>query len=186
MTNYLSLPLSTINENVENPAISNYQSSIRDNDSAMLVAENHEQKPSSSYLTLSVGDNRHFGFSDFQDPLFWQQPLHFHYNQPVPSTIESGHETGDRAGLTNEIKFNECRKQSISSREHRIEKNKSTHRRYANSKKGQDKIIRAKEKRKKVSKENTNKRKHKNTKLCRSNIQQIRYQVNNTIFKSRV
>ncbi len=100
--------------------------------------------------------------TDFQDPLFYQQPLHFHYNQSIPTIIESRHETGDRARLTNEIKFNGYQKQtSASSRKHRIEKRKATHQRCTNSKNSENKMIKAKEKKKKVSRRNMNKRKHK-------------------------
>jgi hypothetical protein len=180
--NNFSLPLSPIDMNVDNPTSIDHQSLIHENDSIMPVSYKHEQHPSSSYLTLSVGDNRHFGLSDFQDPLFYQQPLHFHYNQSIPTTIESGHETGDRARLTNEIKFKEYRKQtSASSRKHRIEKRKATHRQCTNSKNSKNKMIKAKEKKKKVSRENMNKRKHKSKKTNRSNIQRLRYQVNNRI-----
>jgi hypothetical protein len=182
MTNDILLPLSTIDVNMENQINTDHQSLIHENDPIIPVPQNYEQKPSSPYLMLSVGDNRHFGLSDFQDPLFYQQPLHFRYNQSIPSTIESGYETGDRARLTNEIKFNEFRKQkSASSRKHRIEKSKSIHRRYKNLKKSKTKMVKAKEKKKEISKGNINKRKHKSKKISRSNIQQMRYQVNNTI-----
>jgi len=180
--NNISLPLSPIDMNVENPTSTDHQSLIHEKDSIIPTSHNHEQHLSSSYLPLSVGDNRHFGLSDFQDPLFYQQPLHFHYNQSIPTTIESGHETGDRARLTNEIKFDGHRKQkSVSSRKNRIEKCKSTHRRCTNSTNSKNKMIKAKEKKKKALRENMNKRKRKGKKVNQSNIQRLRYQVNNTI-----
>ncbi len=185
--NDIPLTSSAIDVAVEKPTITNQQPLIHENDPVISVSQNHEQKPSSSYLTLSVGDNRHFGLSNFQDPLFYQQPLHFHYNQSIPSSIGSGHETGDRARWTNKIKFNEYRKQKpVASRKYQIEKSKSIHRRSTNSKKSKDKMITTKEKKNKASRGNVNKRKHTGKKINRSSIQQLRYQVNNTILKFRV
>jgi hypothetical protein len=173
MTKEISFPLSTIDLNTQ-------PSTVTIHNPLMPIAQYHEQKPSSSYLTLSRGDNRRSDLSDFQDPLFYEQPLHLHYKHPIPSTTGLGHETGDRVRLTNDMKSNDYLKQkSVSSRKHRIEKGKSTHRRCTNSKKSKNSIIKTKEKKKQTSSRTVNKRKHNNKKLSQSSIQQLRRQVDN-------
>jgi hypothetical protein len=183
MSNDILLQSSTIDLNVQKPMITDHQSLLfHENDSVIPVSQNHDQKPSSSYLTLSVGDNAQFGLSNFQDPLFYQEPLHFHYNHLIPSTSGLEHEKGDRVRFATEIKFSKDRKRKpISSHKHQIEKSRSTHRRPANLKKSKDKMAKATKKTKKRSTGGVNKQKHTNKKSNRNNIRQLRYQVDNTI-----
>lgn len=182
--NHLSLPLSpTMDENEKNSNNINHHSMIHEFDPAISISHNHEQKSSSPYVMLSVGDNQHLGSSDFKDPLFYHQPLHFHYNQSIPSIVGSEYERGDRARFMNEIKSNEYRKQkSLTSRKYQIEKSKSNHRRHLNTKKSKNKLEKLNEKKKKnVSKRNINKRKYRTKTINRSTHPQLRYQVNITM-----
>jgi hypothetical protein len=175
MVNDISLPLPSPDVNADNSIITNHQPLIDGNDPIVSVSQDYQAKPSSSYLSLSVGDNRQFGSSNFQDPLFYQQPLHLHYNQSLPFKIGSEHETGDRVRVTNNFKLNEYRKQrSVTSQRHRIEKNKPTYR----SKKSKSKIVKTKEKKKKASRRNLKERKQKRKIINRNSIQQLRSQVN--------
>lgn len=181
MTNDTPLLLSTIDENEPNPTNIDHHSLTHENDPDITVSQGHDHKPSSPYLMLSVGDNQHFSLPDFQDPLFYQQPLHFHYNQSIPSSMsELGYERGDRIQLTNEIKSNEYRKQkSLASRKCQTERSKLTQQQHVNNlKRNRRKIKKSKEKKKKASKGNINIRKHKSKTNNRHNSQPIRYQVN--------
>jgi hypothetical protein len=182
MTNYICLSSSAINLNVEKPTTFDHQALIHENDSVIPFSQNQDRKLSSSYLTLSIDDNRYGGLSDFHDPLFYQQPVHFHYNQPISLTTGLEHEKGDRARFANEIKFNKHRKEKpVPSHKNKIEKSQSTHRPHINPKKSKDKIIKPKEKKKTHSTRCENKQKHKNKKTSRNNIQSLQYQVDNTI-----
>jgi hypothetical protein len=169
MVNEIFLPSFTPDVNVENATITNNQPLIHENDPIVSVSRDYQPKPPSSYLSMSVGDNRQFGVSDFHDPLFYQQPLHLHYNQSLPFKIESEHETGDRIRVTNKFKLNEYRKpRSVTSRKHRSKKSKS-------------KIVKTKQKKKRPSRRNLKEQKQKIKRINRSSIQQLRNQVNSTI-----
>ncbi|CAF1047829.1 unnamed protein product [Adineta steineri] len=103
---------------------------IHDNNPVIPLSQDQQQKPSLTYLALSVGDHQHSDLMNYKDPLFYQQPLHFHYNQIVPSSSGLGYETGDRIQPTNDIKFNKYHKiKSKASCQHGIERYQFTHRR---------------------------------------------------------
>ena len=172
MVNDILLPPPTINMNEETPTAGDYQSLILENEPAIPISQNQDLASSISYMPLSVGDNQRFNLSSFQDPLFCQQPLHFHYHKSLPSTAELGHEKGDRVRLTTEYR----KQKSISAHKHTVNKSKSTHRSYVNSMKSKENMKKSKEK--KAAAGSVKKLKHKNKRINRSDI---RHQVNNTI-----
>jgi hypothetical protein len=157
----ISLPLSTPDVNVESATTIDHQPLIHENDPIVPLSRDYRPNPPSSYLSMSIGDNRQFGLSDFQDPLFYQQPLHLHYNQPLPFKVDSEHETGDRIRGVNKFKLNEHRKsRSVTSRKN-------------GSKKSKSKLVKTKQNKKR----NTKERKQKIKRVNRNSIQQLRNQV---------
>ncbi|CAF1103440.1 unnamed protein product [Rotaria sordida] len=177
MMNNICHSSSPIDFNIEKPSLMDHQSSITGNDSVQQFLQKDEKKPCSSYLKLSADENQNFGLSNFQDPLFYEQPLDFHYNRTIPTITTSEYETGDQIRLANDMKFSKNQKQiSVSSYQHEIDKSRSNYRQHSKSKKNKNQIRKMKEKKKKPSIESLNKRKHKNKKINRNHLQQFQRQ----------
>ncbi|CAF0904668.1 unnamed protein product [Rotaria sp. Silwood1] len=149
---------SPIDLTTEKPLLNDRQSVINENGSVQQVLQNDEKKPCSSYFKLSRDENQNFDSSDFQDPLFYEQPLDFHYNRLIPTVITSDYETGDQIRLTNKITPSKNQKQSsLSSHQHEIDKSKSIYQQHSKTKKNKNQIRKKKETKKKSSIDNTNK-----------------------------
>ncbi|CAF3867398.1 unnamed protein product [Rotaria sp. Silwood2] len=180
MMNSICHSSSPIDVNIENPSLNDHQSSINENDSIQQVLQNDENKPRSSYIKLSVDENRNLGLSEFQDPLFYEQPLDFHYNRLMPTIITSEYETGDQIRLANDIKLSKNEKQnSLSSHRHEIDKSRTTYRQHSKSKKSKNKITKMTEKKKKTSIDNLYKSKRKSKKINRNRFERFQYEPKN-------
>lgn len=167
----MSLSTSTSDMQMDSATLADAQLLAHAKEPIPLVSQEHQQKLPSSYLSLSVGDNRNVDLSNEQGSFFYQQP---HCNQSVPLRIESGHGTGDRVRGMASCKLHEYRKQkSVTSRKHRVGKNDSIHA----AKKTANRMVKTKQKKEKASKRNINKRKQKG-KIYRTSTRQLRSQVN--------
>lgn len=146
-----------------------HQPLIQDNNQIQQVFRNDELKSHPSYLLLSADEKEQLSSSDFQDPLFYQQPLDFHYDRLI-STDTTSENVFDNQYPVNNLMSNSCerkRKRSIYGKH--TKSNKSQHQRM-------------KTKKKKAVLKTLSKRKSKNKKNNHVRCKRTQHEVNtNTI-----
>ena len=139
----MSFPSATFDAQAENALITDPQPLIHEKDPMISVSQEHQPKLPSSYLSLSIGDNRYLDWSNEQDPL----------------KINLEHETGDRVRVITKDQSSECHRKPrlIVRRQHR-------------SKRVINRMVKTTERKKKILKRNTNNRKRKNVRRLRSQV----------------
>lgn len=168
MTNNDEL-LSTTNWNIQDSSGDDHQSLINEDESPQKSLENDQKKSFSLYLNPSVDNNQNIQLRNIQDPLFYEQPLHFHYGRYSPSLIRSQYGTGDQVQSVADMKLNKYEKmQCLSSYHNRKSKSQLIHRQQSTQKKNNRKGIKPNKQKKKCSMKIINKTKGKNKRLKNS------------------